>query len=77
MLLELGLRESVSGPDLSSVWLAFPPYDSARDDHDYTQMGMKILGPVSTREAENVVHQLQAAFIAAGVHVEIEELADD
>ena len=72
-----GLAASVPCRSMVSVWLAFSPYEHARDDHDYTTMGTRIIGPVSEEQAESVIQQLGAAFASAGFHVVTEVAADD
>jgi hypothetical protein len=73
--LATGVASSVPCRNRSSVWLAFPPYDHRQDD--YTQKGTRIIGPVSTEQAEAVIRQLEAAFTSAGFQVTTDVAADD
>ena len=75
--LATGLTSSVPCRMQISVWLAFAPYEYGRDDHDYTEMGTRVVGPVPEEQGELVIQQLQEAFNAGGFHVSIGDAADD
>ena len=75
--LATGMASSVPCRTQISVWLAFAPYEHDRDDHDYTRMGTRIIGPVAAEEAESVIRQLEAALTFGGFRVITEVAADD
>ena len=75
--LATGLASSVPCRTQVSVWLAFAPYEHGRDEHDYTKMGTRIIGPIAAEEAESVIRQLKAAFTSGGFRVITEVAADD
>lgn len=75
--LAVGLVKSIPSGNMASVWLVFGGYDHDRDDHDYREMGTRILGPVANEQADCVIEQLQRAFVAGGFEVTLANAADD
>ncbi|MES2569007.1 MAG: hypothetical protein V4710_03010 [Verrucomicrobiota bacterium] len=75
--LAVGMTASVSCRTRASVWLAFAPYEPDNDEHDYTLMATRIIGPLPTAQAEAVIRQLQTAFQSGGFQVLTEIVADD
>jgi hypothetical protein len=75
LLLWFGLIEVAPCRGYASIWTAIEPYDPHKDD--YTQHGMKIIGPLPDEQAEGALTNLKRMLDAAGVTVEVEIVADD
>ena len=75
LLLTFGVVRSAECRSISSVWMAFPPFDP--DSSDYTIDATPLIGPVADAAAEAIICQLVSAFERAGVRTIITHVADD
>ena len=64
LLLGVRLIEQAPCRDVSSLWIAFPPFDP--DSSDYTTDATRLIGPVPDTKTETLIRQLTSAFARAG-----------
>ena len=77
ILFRLGLKNSHSAPGYSSIWICPAEYDADSEEHEYTEMCTKIVGPVHSEECAGILSQLKQGLTNAGIVVKVEEAADD
>ena len=75
LLLGFRLIERAPCRDVSSLWIAFPPFDS--DSSDYTTDAIRLIGPGPDIATETLIRQLTSAFERAGVRAVLGHVADD
>jgi len=75
LLLKLGFIQAAPCRGYASLWATVEPYNT-RDD-DYTERGVKIVGPLPSEHAQSALASLRHTLEAAGVPVEVEIAADD
>ena len=75
LLLTVNIVRSAPCRGVSSVWIAFPPFDP--ESSDYTTDATRLIGPVEDTAAEVVFRHLARAFERAGIRVIITHVADD
>jgi hypothetical protein len=73
--LSLGLSRAVDCRDFASVWAAAKPLDP--EGEDLSQMATKLLGPLPSSQAYEVIDRLRQVLEEAGLSVFVEEVADD
>jgi hypothetical protein len=73
--LSLGLTRAVACRDFASVWPAAKPLDP--EGEDLSQMATKLLGPLPSSQAYEVIDRLRQVLEKAGLSVSVEEVADD
>jgi hypothetical protein len=75
LLLKLGFISTPSCRGYASIWITVEPYNPQEDD--YTERGVKIVGPLPAEQAQGILTNLKCALETAGVPVEVEIVADD
>lgn len=75
LLFGFRLVERASCRDVSSLWIAFPPFDP--DSSEYTTDATRLIGPASNAETAALILHLTSAFERAGVRAVLTHVADD
>ena len=75
LLLTFRVVRSAPCRRISSVWIAFPPFDP--ESSDYSTDATRLIGPVADAAAEAILRHLGSAFERAGIRTIVTHVADD
>ena len=76
-LFRLGLKKTFSFPGHRTIYLCPVEFDVEHEEHEASEMGTRVIGPVHSDVAEQVLRGLVEGLREAGIEVEVEHVADD